>query len=194
MALITLPTERIGGVDRPIPINGTSLQLSNPSKVTHIVPATDDQITVRRAQDRWHYKVTVGEFMTGTQVANEFELFMAQMFNQENFADFPLGLRAPSWTASTTISSVSGNTITLASMPAAMQVGDFIRIGHRLAKVESMARALRQITVLPRIGAVNETVTQGDAFRGRLRGTGAYEMPTQNGFVGPTTIDLIEVI
>ena len=177
------------------PIDGTTLALANPSRITHISPATDDQITIDRAPSRWRLGITFGEMITGSPIAQAFETFLARLEDSDNYADFPLGLRAPSWTGTSTITATAVNAITVASLPAGIADGDFVRVGGRLAKAESVAAALRQITLLPRpLGAVGDSFGPGTHWRGRMAGAAQYSVPTRNGMIGSVTLDLIEVI
>ena len=177
------------------PIQRSSLELTNPSRITHIAPATDDQITIDRAPSRWRLSLTFDLMRADSPMARAVQRFLAQMEDSDNYADFPLGARAPSWTGTTTISSISSNTITLASVPTGMAEGDFIRVGPRLAMIEDLAGALQQITIRPRpLGAAGETISPGTHWRGRLQGNAQYSAPSAGGFFGPVALNLIEVI
>ena len=180
------------------PVNATDLRLVNPSRVTHISPATDDQITIDRAPSRWKLTITFGEMKSGSDLGNAFETFLALLEDTDNYADFPIGLRAPSWTGTTTISSIAGNALrTASSPPQGMKVGDFIRVGPRLGKIDALVTggAGNEIGVLPRgLGAAGETISAGTHWRGRMAGAAQYSSPSSNGFIGPVTLDLNEVI
>ena len=178
------------------PISGIDLRLANPSRITHLSPSTDDQVTIDRAPSRWRATVTYDAMRSGTPLATAFETFLARMEDTDNYADFPLGARAPSWTGTTTVSASAVNALRLASIPTGMAVGDFIRVGPRLGKIEALVSgAVNEITVLPRgIGAATETIGPGTHWRGRMAGGGQYSAPTREGILGPVTLDLIEVI
>ena len=174
-------------------VEALTLKPSWPGRISHAVPATDDEVIVDRGTPRWVGSVRIGQLESGSAEGLAVEALLAQLSQHENFTELPLGARASTF-ASTTISSVASGTITLAAIPSGMEVNRFMRSGNRLFIITSLVSSTRQITVWPEhILAASATVEQAATIRVRLAGA-ATDTDSGGGFTGPWTLPIREAI
>lgn len=206
MPLINLPTvtTRLGPQDpnsgeRPattyrLGIDGINLYLDHPGRVVHTA-LNDDRAVIERQAPRWAMELTIAAEHADSEMGFAIQNFMAQMSDLNNYAEWPLGMRAnTTYTSTTTIQSISGNALVLGSGGSGLAANQFLRIGTRLVMATSFADAGNQLIATPNVGAVGDTVAPATTFRARLDGDGSYEMPSRNGLIGPFMVKLKEVI
>ena len=185
MAQITFPSGAV--------LEALALKPSWPGRISHAVPATDDEVIVDRGTPRWTGQAKLAQLEAGSAEARAVESLLARLSQHENFTELPLGVRASAF-SSTTISSVASGTITLAAIPSGMAVDTFMRSGNRLFIITSLVASTRQITVWPEhILAASATVEQAATIRVRLAGK-ATDTDTAGGFAGPWTLPIREAI
>lgn len=206
MALVQIPsvTETLGSIDPAtgdrrtktftMGIDGMDLYLDHPGRVVHTA-LNDDRAVIERQEPRWAMSITISPVQSNSELGRAMQSFLAQISDLNNFAEWPLGLRANrAYTSTTTIQSISGNALTLGSGGSGLAANQFLRIGTRLAMATSFAEAGNELVVTPNVGVVGETVAPATTFRARLDGNGEYSAPSRNGLIGPITLKLKEVI
>lgn len=208
MPLIAYPSVNIGrhpdeSADTvwTLPVDRTELVLETPGRVVHESPETRDVVVVNRGPSLWFLTLTFGQVEVDTDLHREFDQWLARMHDLRNYAAIPLGARAYGGTldtASITVSSKSGTTLTLS---AGLQVdgaspptGIHLRVGGRVAMLESVTPDGTEITVTPNIGAVGDAVSVAETMVARLSGMGSYRLTTTAGLTDPITVPFKEVI
>lgn len=192
------PTSR-----KEMPIEGVDLHLTTPGRVVHRA-INDDRFIVDRSQSRWALSVTYGVEPPDQPLGIAHQRWLAQMHQLDlnNFSDVPIGNRAnATMTATLTITAISNNVVTysVGATPANAVLpteGQFVRVGNRLAMVESITTSTNQIVLLPLPddAQTGQTITAGTHMRSRLMGGGEYNAPSRNLLLEERTIEFAEVI
>lgn len=208
MPLIAYPSVNIGrhpdeSADTiwTLPVDRTELVLDTPGRVVHESPETRDVVVVNRGPSLWFLTLTFGQVEVGHPLHREFDQWLARMHDVRNYAAVPLDARAFDGTldnAGITVSSKSGTTLTLS---AALVIdgtppptGILLRVGNRVAMLESVNPAGTEITVTPNVGASGEAVGIAETMLARLSGAGSYRLTTTSGLTDPITVPFQEVI
>ena len=209
MPLIAYPSVNIGrhpddAADTvwTLPVDRTELVLDTPGRVVHESPETRDVVAINRGPSLWFLTLTFGAVEAGTDLHREFEQWLARMHDIRNYAAVPLGSRAYGGTltnAGLTVSAKSGTTMTLsAPMLVAGSVppplGIHLRVGNRLAMLESANADGTEIGVTPNVGAVGDAVSVAETALARLAGDGRYRAMTSGGMTDPLTVPFQEAL
>ena len=210
MPLISYPSVNIGRHPDEVadtiltfPVDRTELVLETPGRVVHESPETRDVVVINRGPALWFLTLTFGAVETGTELHREFEHWLARMHSIRNYAPIPLGTRAYSGTLTATgILTVAGKAGTTLTLSEAMlvapstppPVGIHLRIGNRLAMLESVNADGTEISTNPNVGAVGDTVSIATAALARLAGRGEYRTITSGGMTEPLTVPFQEAL
>ena len=188
---------------RSMPIEGVDLHLTSPGRVVHRA-LNDDRFIVDRSQDRWSLALTYGaEPPDGPLgVAHQRWLAMMHRLDLNNFCDVPIGNRAnATMTATLTITAINNNTVTysVGATPANAVLptpGQFVRVGTRLAMVESITSTSNELVLLPLPddAATGTEITAGTHMRARLPNGGEYNSASRNLLLEERTFQFMEVI
>ena len=188
---------------RSMPIEGVDLRLTSPGRVVHRA-LNDDRFIVDRSQDRWALSLTYGaEPPDGPLgIAHQRWLAMMHRLDLNNFSDVPIGNRAnATMTATLTITAINNNTVTysVGATPANAVLptpGQFVRVGTRLAMVESITSTSNELVLLPLPDDVQTgtEITAGTHLRARLPGAGEYNAASRNLLLEERTFEFMEVI
>ena len=168
-----------------------TVTLGYPGRVTLASPFTQDAVIVDRGNGQWSGEAEIRP--VHAEDANPLDAFLNLLNDRRNWAELPLGSRASTF-AATTVSAVSANTITLAALPAGLELDGYVRSGNRLYQVTSLASATRQITVQPSgILAASAAISPASTIRARLAKE-VKALPRANGIAGPRRIEFIEAV
>lgn len=185
-----------------LPVDRTELVLDTPGRVVHESPETRDVVAINRGPSLWFLTLTFGAVEANSDLHREFEQWLARMHDIRNYAAVPLGSRAYAGTltnAGLTVSAKSGTTLTLsapmlAAAAAPPPTGVYLRVGNRLAMLESVNPAGTEITVTPNVGAVGAAVSLAETALARLAGDGRYRTLTSAGMTEPMTVPFQEAL
>ena len=184
------------------PVERTELTLEAPGRIVHQSPTTRDIVAINRGPTLWSLTLTFGQIETGTAMFRKFERWLARMHDIRNYAPVPIGTRAYDGTLTNSNVAVTGKSgRTLEVSPALLvaastppPTGVFLRVGDRLAMLESVNAAGTQITVTPNVGAVSDAVSLATSALVRLAGAGEYRATTSDGLSDPLTVPFQEAL
>lgn len=185
-----------------LPVDRTELTLTTPGRVVHESPETLDQIAINRGPSLWKLTLTFGAVETETDLFREFEHWLARMHDLRNYSAVPIGTRAHGGALTADGITVTGRAGTTLALSAGLLVaaatppplGVHMRIGNRLAMLESVNAAGTEITVKPDVGAVNDGVSLARTALVRLAGDGRYRATSSGGMSDPLTVPFQEAL